>query len=54
MRARTVRLDTCLFMSDAQRLYRSRGFLERPPYAESEIPAHLQQYWMFFEKALYP
>jgi GNAT superfamily N-acetyltransferase len=50
MRARTVRLDTCRFMSDAQRLYRSRGFVERAPYAESEIPAHLQQYWMFFEK----
>src|SRR3954463_8478295 len=27
--SRTVRLDTCRFMTDAQRLYRSRGFSER-------------------------
>jgi GNAT superfamily N-acetyltransferase len=44
-----VRLDTCRFMTDAQRLYRSRGFLERPAYPESEIPPHLQRHWLFFE-----
>jgi GNAT superfamily N-acetyltransferase len=49
LRVATVRLDTCRFMTDAQRLYQSRGFVECPPYAGSEIPADLQQYWRFFE-----
>ena len=49
--AGTVRLDTARFMADAQRLYRSRGFVERTPYAGSEIPPHLQKYWIFFERA---
>jgi GNAT superfamily N-acetyltransferase len=51
MQARTVRLDTVRFMADAQRLYRSRGFVERSPYVGTEIPPHLQQYWIFFERA---
>ncbi|NUR61500.1 MAG: GNAT family N-acetyltransferase [Catenulispora sp.] len=50
--ASTVRLDTARFMADAQRLYRSRGFAERTPYEGTEIPAHLQQYWIFFERGL--
>lgn len=50
--ARRVRLDTARFMADAHRLYRSRGFVERPPYEGSEIPAHLQEHWLFFERAL--
>ena len=50
--AATVRLDTARFMADAQRLYRSRGFAERSPYPGSEIPPHLQQYWIFFERAI--
>ncbi|MEY9929585.1 GNAT superfamily N-acetyltransferase [Catenulispora sp. GP43] len=50
MGAQTVRLDTVRFMADAQRLYRSRGFAERTPYPGSEIPPHLQQYWVFFER----
>ena len=29
-RSRIVRLDTCRFMTDTQRLYRSRAFAERP------------------------
>ncbi|MFI6166496.1 GNAT family N-acetyltransferase [Nocardia sp. NPDC051052] len=45
----TVRLDTARFMVDAQRLYRSRGFVERPPYPQTEIPQGLQRYWIFFE-----
>jgi ribosomal protein S18 acetylase RimI-like enzyme len=49
MGASTVRLDTARFMADAQRLYRSRGFAERTPYPGTEIPPHLQQYWIFFE-----
>ena len=50
MGARKVRLDTNRFMTDAQRLYRSRGFSERAAYAETEIPAEFQKYWLFFEK----
>ena len=46
----TVRLDTARFMVEAHRLYMSRGFVERPAYPGSEIPPHLQQYWMFFER----
>jgi len=46
----TIRLDTCRFMTSAQRLYRSRGFVERPPYEGTEIPARLQKYWLFFER----
>jgi len=52
MNARTLRLDTCRFMTDAQRLYRSRGFRERPAYPESEIPPRLQQHWIFFERGI--
>ena len=52
MDSRTLRLDTCRFMTDAQRLYRSRGFAERSPYPESEIPPLLQRYWLFFERSI--
>lgn len=50
--ARRVLLDTVRFMADAQRLYRSRGFVEREPYEESEIPSDLRNHWLFFERAL--
>ena len=50
--AHTLRLDTCRFMTDAQGLYRSRGFVERSPYEGTEIPARLQQHWLFFERSL--
>jgi GNAT superfamily N-acetyltransferase len=52
MGATTLRLDTCRFMSDAQRLYRSRGFAERERYEGSEIPPRLAQHWVFFERSL--
>ena len=48
--ATTVRLDTVRFMADAQSLYRSRGFEERPAYEGTEIPPRLQQYRLFFER----
>jgi ribosomal protein S18 acetylase RimI-like enzyme len=54
LRATTVRLDTCRFMAPAQRLYRSRGFVERSPYEGTEIPDRLQKYWLFFERSLTP
>jgi GNAT superfamily N-acetyltransferase len=50
MGATTILLDTCRFMTDAQRLYRSRGFVERLPYEGTEIPARLQHLWIFFER----
>jgi ribosomal protein S18 acetylase RimI-like enzyme len=52
LQAATVRLDTCRFMTSAQQLYRSRGFVERSPYEGTEIPARLQKYWLFFEKSI--
>ena len=50
--AGVVRLDTVRFMTNAQRLYRSRGFAERDAYAGTEIPPSLQQHWLFFERSL--
>jgi GNAT superfamily N-acetyltransferase len=50
MGATTVLLDTCRFMTEAQRLYRSRGFVERSPYEGTEIPPRLQHLWIFFER----
>jgi len=49
--ARVVRLDTAEFMTEAHRLYRSRGFAERSPYEGSEIPERLQRFWLFFERS---
>jgi len=50
--ATAVRLDTVRFMTDAQRLYRSRGFTECPADEETEIPSRLRQHWLFFERRL--
>jgi GNAT superfamily N-acetyltransferase len=50
--ASALRLDTCDFMTDAQRLYRSRGFVERQPYEGTEIPPEVQEFWIFFERML--
>ena len=52
LRAGTVRLDSNRFMQEAHRLYESRGFVERPPYDGSEIPADLQHLWRFYELRL--
>jgi GNAT superfamily N-acetyltransferase len=52
LRAPTVRLDSNRFMHGAHRLYESRGFVERPPYDGSEIPADLQHLWRFYELRL--
>ena len=50
--SRIVRLDTCRFMTDAQRLYRSRGFEERAPHEGTEIPERIRQHWIIFEREL--
>jgi GNAT superfamily N-acetyltransferase len=48
----TMRLDSTRFMAAAHSLYRSMGFREIEPYAESEIPRQFQQYWVFMERQL--
>jgi GNAT superfamily N-acetyltransferase len=48
----TVRLDSTRFMAAAHSLYRSAGFYEIEPYAESEIPPEYWQHWVFMEKQL--
>ena len=50
--AESIRLDSAWFMVQAQNLYLSRGFVERPPYEGTEIPVNLQSRWRFFEKRL--
>jgi GNAT superfamily N-acetyltransferase len=47
-----IRLDTVRFMSDAQGLYRSRGFVECAPYEGTEIPPEMHQHWLFFERPI--
>lgn len=44
-----VRLDSARFMKGAHALYRSFGFAEIEPYAESEIPPDLHKHWIFME-----
>ena len=46
----TVRLDSVRFMHAAHSLYRSAGFVEISPYAESEIPPELWPHWVFMER----
>ena len=47
-----IRLDSARFMKEAHSLYRSAGFQEIEPYAESEIPPEFQKHWVFMEKQL--
>ena len=39
-------------MTAAHGLYRSEGFAEIEPYAESEIPDEHKSHWVFMEKRL--
>jgi GNAT superfamily N-acetyltransferase len=47
-----MRLDSARFMTDAHSLYRSTGFHEIAPYAESEIPEAYRIHRLFMEQAL--
>jgi GNAT superfamily N-acetyltransferase len=47
-----IRLDSPRFMTAAHALYRSRGFVEIRPYAESEIPDEYKSHWIFMERTL--
>jgi len=49
---RSVVLDSAPFMRSAQRLYESAGFVDRAPYAETEVPAALHNAWRFMERSL--
>lgn len=48
----TLRLDTGGFMKEAQALYRSAGFREIEPYAQSEVPEEFRRHWVFMELGL--
>ena len=48
----SIRLDSPVFMTAAHKLYRSSGFVDIGPYAESEIPDEYKAYWVFMEKTL--
>ena len=48
----TLFLDTGPFMTPAQNLYRSFGFVEREEYPETEIPAQIKSKWLYMEKNL--
>ena len=45
-----VRLDSPDFMAAAHALYRSCGFVDIPPYPESEIPDEFKRYLVFMER----
>jgi GNAT superfamily N-acetyltransferase len=45
----TIRLDSARFMKEAHALYRSAGFHDIEPYAESEIPEEFRRHWVFME-----
>lgn len=47
-----IRLDSPQFMSAAHGLYRSAGFTDIEPYAESEIPDARKPHWVFMERPL--
>ena len=47
-----IRLDTGLFMSAAQHVYRLAGFQKIEKYPETEVPLEMQPYWIYMEKKL--
>lgn len=49
-----VRLDSPDFMTAAHALYRSCGFVDIAPYAESEIPGKFRPLLRFMERSLRP
>ena len=44
-----IQLDTAPFMLSAQQLYQASGFVDRPPYPGTEVPAALHAEWRFME-----
>jgi ribosomal protein S18 acetylase RimI-like enzyme len=50
LRCSSFLLETSKFMTVAQHIYTSAGFIERDEYPESETPPILRQYQLFMEK----
>jgi N-acetylglutamate synthase-like GNAT family acetyltransferase len=48
----TIHIETARFMTAAQNLYQSFGFIERNEYPETEIPPQLKHIWLYMEKTL--
>ena len=48
----TIFLDTGLFMTSAQNLYRSFGFVEQKEYPETEVPNQVRSKWLYMKKRL--
>lgn len=48
----TLRLDTAVFMTSAQKIYRAAGFVSRAPYSGAEPPERLLPFWIFMERGL--
>jgi len=46
----SFRLETSKFMTTAQHIYKSAGFIEREEYPECETPPILRPYQLFMEK----
>lgn len=51
---RHARLESGPFMTSAHRAYARHGFVERPAYAEAEVPAQFHGRWRFMERELAP
>jgi GNAT superfamily N-acetyltransferase len=49
---RSLLLDSAPFMSAAHKLYRAHGFVDRPPYPETEVPEPLRARWLFMERTV--
>jgi GNAT superfamily N-acetyltransferase len=45
-------LDTGPFMTSAQNLYRSFGFVEQKEYPETEVPNQVRSKWLYMKKTL--
>lgn len=49
---RVIRLDTGIFMTSAQKIYRAAGFSPCEPYPGAEPPPQLLPFWLYMERDL--
>jgi len=49
---REIRLDTGVFMKEAQRIYAAAGFTPCEQYAGAEPPEALTPYWLYMKRSL--
>ncbi|GEM_PF-356529 len=52
LKYREIRLDTGVFMKDAQRIYAAAGFVFCDAYAGAEPPDALQPFWLYLKQSL--